>query len=47
MPPYSVNDMVGDKRETRWIRNLRTIRIVNLIDLSLRDGSKPANGARP
>jgi hypothetical protein len=25
----------GDKREVRWIRNLRTIRVVNLIDFPL------------
>jgi DMSO/TMAO reductase YedYZ molybdopterin-dependent catalytic subunit len=31
----------GDKREIRWIRNLRTIRVVNLIDLALRAESKP------
>jgi hypothetical protein len=25
----------GDKREVRWIRNVRTIRVVNLVDFPL------------
>jgi hypothetical protein len=29
----------GDKREVRWIRNVRTIRVVNLVDFPLKDAA--------